>query len=307
VNLASRHPSARQYISDLAARGRYDFSPREVQSELGVSADAVKLALNRLSKQKLIASPSRGFWVIVPPEYRSLGCPPADQFIPALMTRLKLPYYVGLLSAAQYYGAAHQRPQALSVVLAKNRPPIHCGMVRVDFVARKRVAEVPRESFNTPRGALQVSSPEATALDLVGYAEHAGGLNQVATVLSELAEKIDAEKLAAAAETTPVPWAQRLGYLLDHLGLSAKTGALKAYVRKHARVSADLLPKAPRGRARRNKDWRLYVNGKVIEHLPGVHGKRDRLRQSGFLAGAASSKRTWFAGARACGKSPAAG
>ena len=85
--------------------------------------------------------------------------------------------------------------------------------------------------------------------------------------------------------------------------MSAKTGALKAYVRKHARVSADLLPKAPRARARRNKDWRLYVNGKVIELLPGVHGKRDRLRQSGFLAGAGLSRRTSFGGEKPCGKS----
>lgn len=267
MNLASHHPNARQYISNLAASGRYDFASREVQSALGVSADAVKLALNRLAKQKLVASPSRGFWVIVPPEYRSLGCLPADQFVPALMKRAQEAYYVGLLSAAQYYGAAHQRPQALSVVLAKNRAPIQCGMVRVDFVARKRVAEVPLQSFNTPRGTLQVSSPEATALDLVGYAEHAGGLNQVATVLSELAETLDAEKLAAAAETAPVPWAQRLGYLLDHLGFSAKTAALKAHVRKHARVSALLLPKAPGARGRRNKDWRLYVNAKVEAEL----------------------------------------
>ena len=238
-----------------------------MQSALGVSADAIKLALNRLAKQKAIASPSRGFWVIVPPEYRSLGCPPADQFIPALMARLKLPYYVGLLSAAQYHGAAHQRPQALSVVLAKNREPLHCGTVRVQFVARKRVAEVPVQSFNTPRGTLQVSSPEATALDLVGYADHAGGLNQVATVLSELAEKLDAEKLAEAARTAPLPWAQRVGYLLDHLGFGAKTGPLKVYVRQHARVSSPLVPKARRARARRNKDWRLYVNGKVEVEL----------------------------------------
>ena len=264
---ASHHPSARQYISDLAARGRYDFAPREVQSALGVSAAAVKLALNRLAKQKLIASPVRGFWVIVPPEYRSLGCLPADQFVPALMKRAQEAYYVGLLSAAQYYGAAHQRPQALSVVLAKNRRPIHCGMVRVDFVARKRLVEVAVQPFNTPRGTLLVSSPEATALDLVGYAEHAGGLNQVATVLSELAEKIDPEKLATAAGTAPVPWVQRLGYLLDHLGFSAKTAALKAHVRKHARVSALLLPKAPGARGRRNKDWRLYVNAKVEAEL----------------------------------------
>jgi predicted transcriptional regulator of viral defense system len=105
-----------------------------------------------------------------------------------------------------------------------------------------------------------VSSPEATALDLVGYAHHAGGLSQVATVLSELAERIDPEKLAAAARTAPVAWAQRLGYLLEHLGSAAKTPALKEYVREEAKQSTALLPKARRARSRRNKGWKLYIN-----------------------------------------------
>ena len=132
--------------------------------------------------------------------------------------------------------------------------------MRVAFLARKRLAEVPVQNFNTPRGTLLVSSPEATALDLVGYAHHAGGLSQVATVLSELAERIDPEKLAAAARTAPVAWAQRLGYLLEHLGSAAKTPALKEYVREHAKQSTALLPKARRARSRRNKGWKLYIN-----------------------------------------------
>jgi predicted transcriptional regulator of viral defense system len=258
---------AREYISGLAASGRYHFASREAQKALGVSAAAAKLALNRLAKQKVVASPARGFYVILPPEYQSLGCLPADQFIPALMKHLNLPYYAGLLSAAQYHGAAHQRPQEFQVFLAKNRRGIECGTVRVVFMARKRLADVPVQSFNTPRGTLLVSSPEATALDLIGYAEHAGGLGQVATVLSELAERIDSEKLATAAETAPVPWAQRLGYLLEHLGFAAKTAPLKQYVREHAKQSIKLLPKAPQNRSYRNKGWKLYVNAKVEAEL----------------------------------------
>jgi predicted transcriptional regulator of viral defense system len=132
---------------------------------------------------------------------------------------------------------------------------------------RKHLQDVPTQSFNTPRGTLLVSSPEATALDLVGYIQHAGGLNQAATVLSELAERIDPEKLAEAARTVPVGWAQRLGYLLEHLGFDAKIPALKGYVRKHAKQSTVLLPTAPRKRSRRNKGWKLYVNASVAAEL----------------------------------------
>jgi len=258
---------ARQFIDNLAAAGRYHFGSAEAQVAFGETA--AKFALSRLAKQGAIASPARGFYVIVPPEYRALRCLPADQFIPALMKTLDLSYYAGLLTAAQYHGAAHQRPQEFQVFLEKRRRPIECGKVRVAFMIRKRLHQVPLQSLNTPRGALLVSTPEATALDLVGYQHQAGGLNQVATVLAELAEKIDPKKLAAAAATAPVPWAQRLGYLLDQVGARENLGPLRAYVRARARESVTLLPNALKssdGRAialNRNEDWKLYINAAV--------------------------------------------
>lgn len=267
---------ARQHIDNLAASGRYHFLATDAQKALGVSAAAVKVTLSRLAKRGLIASPARSFYVIVPPEYRALRCLPADQFIPALMKTLAMPYYAGLLTAAQYHGAAHQRPQEFQVFLERRRLPIECGKVRVAFLIRKRLKEVPVQALNTPRGSLILSTPEATAVDLVGYQHQAGGLDQVATVLSELAEKIDPQKLAAAAATAAVPWAQRLGYLLEHVGAADRVAPLKEYVRARAHESAPLLPNAPaspkQGRARapkleRNDDWKLYINAAVETDL----------------------------------------
>ncbi len=255
--------SAHKYIDGLTVRGRYHFAFREAQSVLGVSANAATLALSRLAKQELIASPARGFYVIVPPEYRPLGCLPADQFIPARMKWLDLAYYAGLLSAAEYHGAAHQRPQAFQVFLAKNRRPIQCGTVRIAFHARARITGVPVQRFNTPRGTVRVSSPEATALDLIGYQRQAGGLDQVAMVLRELAERLTPAALAAAAKTAPVAWAQRLGYLLEHLGFAEKTSALEAYVRERSTQSTALLPGAPHGRSGYDTGWKLHVNAEV--------------------------------------------
>lgn len=267
VKTATSHPSARDYVEALAASGRYHLTSRQAQSALQVSADATKLALNRLVKRGLIASPARGFYVIVPSEYRSLGCLPADQFIPALMGRRALPYYAGLLSAAQYYGAAHHRPQEFQVLLPKNRRPIRSGAVRVTFIARKRIEEVPVRDFNTPRGTVRVSTPEATAMDLVGYQRHAGGLDQVATTLAELAEKIDPPLLTDAAATAPMPWAQRLGYLLEQVGAEDKTAPLKAYVRDHVKEYTQLLPGVAKEHATRATAWKLYVNADVEPEL----------------------------------------
>ena len=256
-------PKARDLIDRFAAEGRYHFTAEELRASLGVSAAAARLALNRLAKQGLVASPARGFHIIVPPEYRRLGCLPADQFVPALMERLGLRYYAALLSAAQYHGAAHHRPQEFQIALARNRRPIVCGAVRASFVARKGIAAVPVRRFNTPRGTILVSTAEATAVDLVGYEHHAGGLDQVATVLSELAGQIDPQRLVEAAKTAPVPWAQRLGYLLELAGAADQAALLKAYVRDNARDATPLLPATPYEDAKRSVDWKLYVNADV--------------------------------------------
>ncbi|MGH7557141.1 MAG: type IV toxin-antitoxin system AbiEi family antitoxin [Gemmatimonadota bacterium] len=203
----------------------------------------------------------------MPPEYRSLGCLPADQFIPALMKKLDLSYYAALLTAAQYYGAAHQRPQEFQVLVDRRRRSLSCGKVRVVFMVRKNAADVPVQPFNTPRGTLLVSTPEATAVDLVGYHKQAGGLNQVATVLAELAERIDPHKLPAAAESAPIPWAQRLGYLLEHIGAAEKTGDLRAYVEEQARESTALLPGESYENAPGDASWKLYINAAVETQL----------------------------------------
>ena len=257
---ASSTPRGRNVIADLAASGQYCFTSSELRSALGVSDVAARQALSRVAAKGEIASPARGFYVIVPPEYRRLGCLPADQFLPALMEYRSARYYVGLLSAAQYHGAAHHRPQEFQVMLGRNRPMIVCGSVRVAFVARKALATVPVESFNNPRGTVLVSTIEATAVDLVGYMHRAGGVDRVAGVLSELGEDVDPERLVDASESASILWAQRLGYLLEHVGAGDRAALLKEHVQRHARNYTKLLPGASAEGAPRSKDWRLLVN-----------------------------------------------
>ena len=259
----STAPRAREVIADLAARGQYHFSSSELRSALGGTEAAARQALSRLAAKGEIASPARGFYVIVPPEYRRLGCLPADQFVPALMEHRSARYYVGLLSAAQYHGAAHHRPQELQVVVESNRPAIVCGAVRVAFVARRNLAAVPVERFNNPRGTVLVSTVEATAVDLVGYMRRAGGLDRAAGVLSELGEDMDPERLVEASRSASILWAQRLGYLLEHVGAADRAVLLKAYVRRRARNYTKLLPGADAAEAPRSKDWRLLVNADI--------------------------------------------
>jgi predicted transcriptional regulator of viral defense system len=255
------------FIDDLLSQGKYCFSGAEAAQALGSGVFAARAALRRLRHKGDIAMPLRGFYVIVPPELRNLGCLPANQFIPSLMAHLEEPYYAGLLTAAEHHGAAHHRPQAFQVVVKRSRPGISCGGVRVDFISRKNVAAIPTQDFKTQRGYLKVSSPEVTAFDLAGYPHHAGGLDNAATVLSELAEFIDAAKLASITELSPVAWSQRLGYLLDLIGEADLAEDLAEYVNNKNAVPIPLSPTQPHKGIRQNMRWRLFANEKVEPEL----------------------------------------
>jgi len=74
---------------------------------------------------------------MIPLEYRSLGCLPASQLIPDLMKHLDIPYYVCLLSAAEFYGAAHQKPQVFQVMTPFIRKNLHIDKVRIQFHKNK--------------------------------------------------------------------------------------------------------------------------------------------------------------------------
>ena len=147
-------------------------------------------------------------------------------------------------------------------MVGKARRPIVCGAVRVRFVMRSDIRRVQTTDTNTPRGPLRISTPEATALDLVGYPQHAGGLDVVAVVLGELSEALDPKALAKAATSAPVPWAQRLGYLLELHDATELTEPLAAHVR---RVANEYTPLAPGSRRRgtRVPRWRLLANVRI--------------------------------------------
>ena len=257
----------RSYIDDLASRGRYHFTSEGAVASLGSSPVAARAAIRRLREKGRVATPFRGFHLIVPPEYRALGCLPAEQFVPQLMDHLGLAYYAGLLSAASLHGAAHQAPMVFQTVVAVSRPEIRCGRVRVAFVARGNVGEIPVVQRSTLRGVLRVSTPEATAFDLVGYPGRAGGLSNVATVLAELAGSMDAARLRAETARSPLPWTQRLGYLLERAGAASLAAPLAEHVAARAKEYVPLRPRKSAARASRDARWRLFVNEEVETDL----------------------------------------
>ena len=98
---------------------------------------------------------------------------------------------------------------------------------------------------------------------MAGYPHHAAGLDNVATILTELAERIDGKDLVVVAALSPIAWAQRLGYLLDLIGAEAKTRKLADYIAREKPAPTPLLPSQPFRGIGQLQRWRLLVNVKV--------------------------------------------
>jgi hypothetical protein len=112
--------------------------------------------------------------VPIPAECREWGAVPASHFVDPLMAHLGHPYYVGLLSAAEAHGAAHQRPQVFQVLVDGRVRDRSFGRVRLEFHTSSRVGSLPTVRVNTPTGQMTVSVPEVTAFDVVQFVDASG-------------------------------------------------------------------------------------------------------------------------------------
>lgn len=251
------------FVDDTQAAGRYTFMSAEARSALQVSEIAIDNALRGLKDRGRLVAPRRGFFVIVPTEYRTAGAPPPSWFIDDLMRFLAQPYYVGLLSAAALHGASHQQPMVFQVVTDRPTRPALAGRARLEFHMSRGAADAPVADTRTETGSMRVSTPEVTAFDLVKFHAACGGWNNVATVLAEVAERLDADALHTLAKASRTPDIQRLGFLLDQAGRPRFADSLlrALAVRRYRPVL--LARDMPRAGALPTPPWRVIPNVQI--------------------------------------------
>ncbi len=250
------------WVDDQQARGHYTFTRVDADAAMTKSSSAMTLALGRMVRRRRLYAPRRGFYVIVPTEYREAGAPPVPWFVDDLMRFEDRPYYVGLLSAADLFGAAHHAPQRFQVVTNRVLRPFTSGRERVDFTMNLAVASVPVLERKTATGTMRVSTPAATALDLVRYVHECGGIDSVATVLSELAEAIEPSALAARVPDADAAVAQRLGWLFAYIGRNALADSVDEALLA-PRWWVPLTPGAAEAGHPRDSRWRVVVNTEI--------------------------------------------
>lgn len=251
------------WVDGLEKVGRYSFALEEVRKALPQGTSALKKALQRLCRKGRLVRAGRGFFVLVPLAYATAGCVPSEWFVSDLMKYRGSPFYVGCLSAAVVHGAAHQRPQELQVVVSHYLRDVESPVLRIRFLRFAGLSKALTQPYRTQTGDIPVSTPEWTAIDLIRFHKHYGSMDASATVLTELAEKLDAKKLAVAASREPcTAYLQRLGWMLDFLGFQKLTGPLAEEMRGRNLVFVPLNASIKRRCGQRDANWAIIVNEK---------------------------------------------
>ncbi len=209
----------RSWIEQLQRKGKHAFSLGLLEEELpSYTSTGYKRALSRLSAKGKIVSIYKGYYLIVPPQYASRGILPPAIFLDSFMKYLGRPYYLALLNAAAYHGAAHQQPQEFFVVinLPSMRQMFKKGL-KINYLIKKEIPNSFLEKRKTESGYLTLSNPVLTAADLFIYEQRVGGINRIATILTELVETMEPEDFKVELiNSLPISALQRLGFILEH-------------------------------------------------------------------------------------------
>lgn len=206
----------REWIHSKEIRGKSTFSIADVKDAFAERpARSINTELSRQVSRGRVQSVYRGFYVIVPVQYQLKGVIPPAYYVDGLMEYVGKPYYLGLLSAAAMHGASHQRAMKTQVMTVVPRIKESGKNSLLDWNYRQEIPEAFVVEKNAEIGTLRYSGPELTAVDLVQFASHVGGYQRVATVLAELMDSVDMEKMGELLRFTTVATIQRLGYLLE--------------------------------------------------------------------------------------------
>jgi hypothetical protein len=111
---------------------------------------------------------------------------------------------------------------------------------------------------------MRVSTPEATAVDLVRFAKSAGRLDNVATVLADLVPLLEPDRLLKAVRAIgDVLNAQRLGYLIERVGKRSLAKPLHDWLGRRPTNVVSLRPgKSANGEAEERR-WHVIVTDPI--------------------------------------------
>ncbi len=261
--------AASGFVDERQGRGQVTFTLAGLTAGTGLTEEAARAQLRRLRGRVTRVAPRHDFFLILSPEQRPMGAPPASWWLDAYFRWLGQPYYLALLSAAAEYGATRQAIQVVQVMTARAHRELRLGRIRVQFFVKTGIEDTPTRALAGGFAPLQVSTPEATALDLLRYAHRIGGVGRAVETIQQLLPAMRPTKLPGALRAKgELANAQRLGYVLETLGQERLARAVSDFLPRR-RTPVDLETRLEKSASRAgltSERWSVIVNTPVATH-----------------------------------------
>lgn len=259
-----------EYIIAQLAMERYSFSWEELTAKVSKTESGLVNELNRLVKKKEIINLRAGFYLILPPRYRSYGKLPVELYIEPLFAYLNKPYYLAFYSAAAFHGASHQQVQQdYLITMVPNMPDVKKGPTHLKVYATSTWPEKNIAQKKSDAGYFKISSPALTAADLLHYQTKVGGINRVFTTLEELVETTTPTDIKDLLAWYPhISTIQRLGYMLEHINAGHEgIQQISEYLQQRRHYPVLLSPKKDQKAGYTGNKWKVDVNVELESDL----------------------------------------
>lgn len=263
-----------RYLDEQLSHGRAYFSREDGLQALDLSPKAFSAAATRLTKKQRLASPRRGFFLILRPEDQTAGAPDPVRWIDPLMKYLGIDYRISLLRAAAFHGSSHQAAMVFQVIAPQQLRDFDIGRHRLQFVyqAPAAFAQINQADWlgqiKSEAGFAKIAGVELTLFDAARYFHKAAGISGVAQIVKDLGAKADPRKLAKAAAHYENASVRRLGYLLDQTNHARQVSVLEPFARQAKSMKPldpSVKPLLASLAALHEKDakWKLVINESV--------------------------------------------
>lgn len=259
------------FINNQLSFENYSFTFDEVaEAYSDKSETSVQSDLKYATKNGDIIPLRHHFYLIIPPRYSRLGKLPLELYVNNLFEYLDRNYYVGLYSAAKFYGAGHQQIQKEYVL--HDKAPLLSILKRAIHINFFTVSNWPKKNIISRKGdagMFKISSPCLTAVDLIYHQTKIGGLNRMLSVIEELTEEMkleDAQDLLSWYSQKSV--LQRLGFLLDEINPESDVSNLiYTHLKLEKFYPVLLSPRSNQKPGAVENRWKVDVNIKMESDL----------------------------------------
>ncbi|MDO8553866.1 MAG: type IV toxin-antitoxin system AbiEi family antitoxin [Candidatus Micrarchaeota archaeon] len=201
----------------LEQRESFIFSFKDAKNVLQSSDASVKNVIKRLRKKNRIICLQKGTYLFAPLRSGEKGLWSEHAFVivPALVKTEN--YYIGFISAMNYWGMTEQIPRTVYVALKRQKKVLEAVQTKFIFVKKPKLGDVTRETIQKTQ--INISSKEQTIIDALLFPEYCLGIEVVVGAIYSSRKSLNWDKFISLVKMEKSIVRRRLGYLLEMLKL----------------------------------------------------------------------------------------